>query len=290
MNDTLVLCNKQSPPRLAGRLRSFLARQRRLAAVLLLAAAALPAQTRQETGRQLLEKALEALGGQHFLNLGNVTQAGRAYSFYNRQLRGRAKMTIYTRYEPPKENAGPDWLPVSRREVYTEKGDYYALFQNGKGWEVTFRGARPFPRERIERYRKGVRRDIFFILRYRLNEPGMYFYHKGVEIIDNVPADAVQITDQDGDSVTVYLRQFDHLPVRQVYSQRDPRTRIPSEETSAFSKYRETGPVTLPWHTLLERDGDKIFEMFAHTVEINQNLDPGLFRLPQKLEILPVKP
>ena len=166
-------------------------------------------------------------------------------------------MSIYSRFEPMRESDDPDWLPVSRREVYTQKGDYYVLFQNGKGWEVTFRGARPLPEDSLHRYRESTRRDIFYILRYRFNEPGMYFYYAGTEIIDNVPTHAIEIVDGRGEAVTVYLRMSDNLPVQQVYIRRDPKTRIPYEEKSVFSKYRKVGQVTLPWNVQRRRDDSK---------------------------------
>ena len=249
----------------------------------------LSAQTRQERAKQLLEQCLEAIGGDAFLNVRNMVQKGRAYSFRRQNLRGLAVMSIFTRFDPMRESDDPDWLPVSRREVYTEKGDYYVLFQNGKGWEVTFRGARPLPEDSLLRYRESTRRDIFYILRYRLEEPGMYFYYVGTEIIDNVPTHAIEIVDGQGDAVTVYLRMSDNLPVQQVYIRRDPKTRIPYEEKSLFSKYRKVGRVSVPWNIQRRRDDSKIFELFGRTAEINR-APAQMFALQKKLAILPPNP
>ena len=249
----------------------------------------LAAQTRQERAKHLLDQCLEAIGGDAFLTVRNMVQKGRAYSFRRQNLRGLAVMSIFTRFEPMRESDDPNWLPVSRREVYTEKGDYYVLFQNGKGWEVTFRGARPLPEESLRRYRESTRRDIFYILRYRFNEPGMYFYYAGTEIIDNVPTHAIEIVDGRGEAVTVYLRMSDNLPVQQVYIRRDPKTRIPYEEKSIFSKYRKVGQVALPWNVQRRRDDSKIFELFGQTAEIGR-APAEMFALKRKLTILPLKP
>jgi len=266
---------------------------RYLATTWVLAALVWPAaqaQTRQEQGRQLVDQALAALGGDAFLKVRDTTKTGRAYSFYREDLRGLAVITVHERFEPIKEDAGPDWLPVSRRETYTEKGDYYSLFQNGKGWEVTYRGARPLPEERMQRHREATRRDIFYFLRYRLKEPGLYFYYRGIEIIDNVPADAVDITDSESETITVYFRRSDHLPIQQIYTRRDPKTRIPYEEKSVFSKFRKVGNLTLPWNVRQERDGEKVFELFGASIDVNQSLSDELFRLKQGLSILPESP
>jgi hypothetical protein len=244
------------------------------------------AQTRQERGKQLVDEALASLDGDAFLQIDNITVRGRAYSFYNAQVRGLARVTMIDRFEEMQPNADGDWLPVSRREVYTEKGDYYAVFQNGRGWEITYRGARPLREEVIERYRVAVRRDFFYFLRYRLNEPGLYYYHLGVEIIDNEPTDAVEITDAEGQLVTLYFRQSDGLPHQQLYLRRDPKTRIPYEEKTIWSKYRDVGGATLPWNIRRERDGERIFEQYASEVVVNQPIDDCLFSLPGGIDML----
>ena len=113
----------------------------------------LKAESRQERGRRLLGECIEALGGERFLQIRDVVRSGRAYAFYRANVRGLARITIYEHFGPLEKDPEPDWLPVSRREVYTEKGDYYNLFEHGQGWEVTFRGARPLPEERMNRYR-----------------------------------------------------------------------------------------------------------------------------------------
>lgn len=244
------------------------------------------AQTRQERGKQLVDEALTSLGGDAFLQIGNITARGRAYSFYNSQIRGLARVTMTDRFEEMQPNADSDWLPVSRREVYTEKGDYYSVFRNGRGWEITYRGARPLREDVIERYRVAVRRDFFYFLRYRLDEPGLYYYHPGVEIIDNEPTDAVEITDAEGQLVTLYFRQSDGLPHQQLYLRRDPKTRIPYEEKTIWSKYRDVGGATLPWNIRRERDGERIFEQYASEVVVNQPIDDSLFRLPGGIDML----
>lgn len=244
------------------------------------------AQTRQERGRQIVDEALAKLGGDAFLEVHNVIATGRAYSFYNAQVNGLARVTLYDRFEPMQPNMDSEWLPVSRREVYTEKGDYYSVFRNGKGWEVTYLGARPLLPEVLERYRIGVRRDFFYILRYRLNEPGLYFYHAGAEIIDNEPTEAVEITDSEGELVTIYFRRSDGLPHQQLYLRRDPKSRIPYEEKTIWSKYRNAGAAILPWNIRRERDGDRIYEQYASEMEVNRPIEDQIFNLPTGIEML----
>ena len=263
---------------------------RRAFAISCLGSPALVAETRQEKAERLVREAFEAIGGQAFLDVRTQVRAGRAYSFYNRQVRGQARITIYDRFEDMRPDAGEEWLPMRRREVYTEKGDYYALFLNGQGYEVTYRGAVPQPEDYMRRYRLAARRDIFYFMRYRMNEPGLYYYYKGTEIIDNVPCDALDIVDAEGEAITLYLRQSDGLPVQQQYLRRDPKTRIPYEEKSVFGRYKPLGGTLLPWIVRRERDGDRVFELYAQSYQINQPLSKSVFEIPESVPLLPPNP
>ena len=256
----------------------------------MLASSPLAAETRQEKGARLVREAFDAIGGQSFLDIRTQVRSGRAYSFYNRQVRGQAPVTIYDKFEDLPPDAAQDWLPISRREVYTRKGDYYALFLNGQGYEVTYRGAVPQPEDYMVRYRLATRRDIFYFMRYRMDEPGLYFYYLGTEIVDNVPSEAIDIVDDQGEAITLYVRKSDGLPLQQTYLRRDPKTRIPYEEKSVFGRYRAVGDAMLPWIIRRERDGDRVFELYAQSYEANVPLTASLFALPSDLPLLPPDP
>ena len=263
---------------------------RRELAIGLAAARSLGGQSRQERGERLVRDAFQTVGGETFLAIQTQVRAGRAYSFYNRQVRGTARITIYDRFDALLPDSDPDWLPLRRREVYTEKGDYYALFLNGKGFEITYRGVVPEPDDFMHRYRQESRRDIFYFFRYRKDEPGLYFYHQGTEIIDNVPCDAVDIVDAEGEAITLYLRKSDGLPVQQEYLRRDRKTRVPYEEKSIFGRYKPVGGCMLPWIIRRERDGERVFELYADSYEVNRPLSASVFTLPNDLPMLPPNP
>ncbi len=263
---------------------------RRAFATACVGASALLAETKQERAERLLREAFEAVGGQDFLNVQTQVRAGRAYSFYNRQVRGQARITIYDRFDRMDPEADGDWLPLRRREVYTEKGDYYALFLNGQGYEVTYRGVVPQPEDYMRRYRLASRRDIFYFMRYRMDEPGLYYYYNGTEIVDNVPSHSLDIVDAEGEAITLYLRQSDGLPLQQRYLRRDPKTRIPYEEKSVFGRYRPVGNVLLPWIIRRERDDDRVFELYAQSYEVDVPLGDDVFNLPYGLPLLPPNP
>ena len=258
----------------------------RAALLPLLFVSLLPAQTpAQQRGRQVIDEAVAALGGKAFLAMEDRVESGRAYSFYRERLSGLSLATIYTRYTS--RGDGKAGLGVRERQAFG-KDEYSAvLFTGDAGYEITFRGARPMAEERLERYRDSTRQNIFYIIRQRLNEPGLIFESRGADIVDNQPVEVVEITDADNRTVTVYFNQSARLPIRQVYTRRDPKTRERDEEVTVFSKYRDAGGgVMWPFAIQRERNGEKIYEIYSDTVAVNKGLTDDLFTLPMNVKIV----
>jgi hypothetical protein len=257
-------------------------------ALVVLCAGVVSAQTAQEKGRRIIDQTLAALGGERFLAMRDRVETGRAYSFYHDQLRGLSVARIYTRYltrpEPPK----PDFLGVRERQSFGKNEDSAVLFtEDGKGWQLTFRGARPVADDLLARFRDTTERNFFYILRQRLGEPGLIFDSRGAQVWSNNPVDVVDITDAGNRVVTVYIHQSTRLPVRQVFFRRDPQTKERNEEVTVFSKFREVSGVQWPHVIQRERNGEKIFEMYTESVVVDQGLKDDLFTLPTTMKVLP---
>lgn len=245
------------------------------------------AETNLERGKRLIEETVAALGGENFLHMQDRVESGRAYSFYRERLSGLSIAKIYTRYLVRPEPPEPGFLGVREREAFGKKEDSAVLFVEGQGYDVTFRGARPLPDDVIERFRETTLRNIFYILRERLGEPGLILEGRGSDVVENQPVDIVDITDADNRTVTVYLNQSTHLPARQQTNRRDPKTRDLNEEVTRFASYREVNGVKWPYSIVRERNGEKIYQMFSDSVEINKGLSDNLFLLPSDIKMLP---
>jgi len=242
------------------------------------------AETAAERGKRVVNEALHALGGDAFLKVDDRVESGRAYSFYREELSGLSLAKIYTRYLAPVSGQ----IAVRERQAFV-KNEYTAvLFNEMGGWELTFRGARPVADQRYEAYKDSTLRNIFYILRQRLNEPGLTFYSQGSDIFENAPVEIVDITDADNRTVTVYFTQGTKLPLRQVFKRRNPEFKDFDQEVMVFSKYRDIGGgVKWPFDMRRDRNGEKTYEIFSDTVEINRSLKDDLFTLPSSMKLLP---
>ena len=91
-----------------------------------------------------------------------------------------------------------------------------------------------------------------------------------------------------GLTVTVYFSASTKLPVRQVLKRRNPEYKDFDTEETLFAKYRDVGGgVMWPFSIRRSRNGEKLYEIYSESVQINKNLKDDLFTLPAKLKILP---
>jgi len=258
------------------------------AAGLILAFALLAAaadETRQDRGKRVLNEAVEALGGNAFLHMEDRIETGRMYSFYREQISGFSNAIIYTRYVAPK----PGKVGILEREIFGKKQDEGSLlFTEDGAWDLTFHGARPFDDKRWNNYQDSTRRNIFYILRQRLNEPGLSLYSQGSDMYERMPVEIVDITDADGVTVTVYFDKTTKLPIRQTSRRRNPEFKDWDTEVSIYGKFRDVGGgVKWPYDIKRERNGEKVYEMYSESVEVNKSVKDNIFTIPANLKILP---
>ncbi|HYL36217.1 MAG TPA: hypothetical protein VEV17_09930 [Bryobacteraceae bacterium] len=258
----------------------------RLAALASAAGLLLNGETAQERGKRLIDQCLQALGGDRYLSMQNRIEAGRAYSFYRENLTGLSIATVYTRYDPGVTDSAHE-LAQHERENFDKRQDYGVLFTPKEAWDVTFRGARPLPADTFARYKETTLRDIFYILRVRLHEPGMIFEARGADVWLNIPVEIVDVTDADNRTTTVYLHLDTKLPVRQVFYRRNSVTKERDEEIAVFSKYRDVGGIQWPYAIERDRNGEKIYSIFSESVEFNdKKVSDNLFVLPSTIKLL----
>lgn len=236
-----------------------------------------------DKGKQVVADAIEALGGQRFLSMKNRVESGVAYSFYRSQVKGRDIATIYVEYL---DHAPAKGVAIREREAFGKKQDYSFLLLPDQGYEISYRGARPISDDQWKRYLTTASTNVFYLLRERWNDPKMEYDYVRSDIFLNTQVNIVDITTPEGQTVRVYFDYNTKAPIRQEYSQWDPIGQQKSMESTDYSKYRDVNGFQWPYVTHRERNGEKIFELFATDVKINADLPPTTFELPTGAKIL----
>ena len=240
-----------------------------------------------DKAKAILELALKALGGDQYLNMHTRLATGRVYTFFRDQTSGSDLARIYTEYLPdaPKEGVG-----IRERQYLGKKLDYSYLFLEHQAWELTFRGARPVAPDILDKYERTTQNDILYFLKFRRNEPGLYYDYIGSEVYVSRHVEIIDITDSERRVIRVSFDHNSHLPIRETFSWLDPETKYRNDEVLEFDKYRDIGGgVSWPFNIERSRNGYKTFQMFASSVEANPNPPDHTFSLPAKSKILDIK-
>src|SRR5208283_4668718 len=118
-------------------------------------------------------------------------------------------------------------------------------------------------------------------------EPGMEFDYVGRDVVQNVEVVMVDVSDAQGQVIHVVVDRLTKLPIRQTFNYVDPETKLRMDETTEYGNFRDVGEgVKLPFAIRRERNGLKVYELYANKIAINQTLPAKMFELPPGVKVL----
>lgn len=217
--------------------------------------------------REVIQQAIQALGGKAYLNVKDIYREGRLAQFSSSgELSGYVKFFDYVK------------LPGKNRTEFSDKRNIISVMTLEEGWELDRGGIQPVGQEALERYQRNLKKDVLeYLLRYRLQEEGLSFRYQGTDIVDLKPVEWVEIVDRDRTSIRIAFDQKTHLPIRTVILWRDPLTRQRIEEVEYYSNYHSVNGVMTPFQIQKERNGINYYQVFFTTCRYNTGLDDALF-------------
>jgi outer membrane lipoprotein-sorting protein len=228
-----------------------------------------PAPTENENAkkaRAVLNAMIDALGGQAYLNVQDMQQEGRTYSFYNGKPNSLG--TLFWR----------SWkFPDKDRTELTKQRDVVYIFNGDKGYEVSYKGTAAAEPESLRHYLRRRNHSLETVLRIWLPDPKTALFYDGAAVAEQKPCDSVTLMNAKNDAVTIYLDSNTHLPVKKTVHRRDPADRLKNEEGEIYDNFRMVQGVLTP-HTLLRtKNGDTTNQRFITTVKYNVGLPDSLF-------------
>ena len=216
--------------------------------------------------KEILQQAIQGLGGAAYLNVHDSTCKGRLSQFgHSGELNGFATFMDYT------------IPPYKDRTENLPKRNLINIMVQDKGWVLDRGGVSPAPETDVSRYMDDVRKDLDNILRHRLSEPGMIFRYGGPDVVDLKEADWVELVDSENRTIRIAVARSTHLPIRKIVVARDASTRTRADELEYYSNYHPISGVETPYQITRERNGIKIYQVFFETCEYNTNLSDSMF-------------
>lgn len=201
--------------------------------------------------KELLQGMIQALGGSAYLDVKDSTCKGRLGSFgHSGALSGYDVFLDYVK-QPDKD-----------RQEMSKKRNIIYITNGNKGWVLDRGGVSNEPSGQVEESERELQVDLDYILRFRLNEPGMIFHYDGPDVVDLKEADWVEIDDPQGHEIRIAIAKLTHLPIRKEVAMRDPVTHMRTEEVDYFSNFQKVDGVTMYFQQTRFRNGLKVFQVF----------------------------
>jgi hypothetical protein len=216
--------------------------------------------------RALLDLAIQTLGGSAYLNIQDMTQTGRTYSFH----RGEANSAglLFWRFVK---------YPDRERLELTKQRDIAYVYNGLKGYEITFKGTTGVDAKALADYLRRRDHSLEVVLRRWINEPGVALFYEGAAVAADKPADQITILNTKNDSVTLYIDSNQHLPVKKVFTWRDPEDNLRNTEEEIYDAYRPTQGIMTPYSITRFYNGEMSNQRFLNTVTYNTGLADSLF-------------
>jgi hypothetical protein len=216
--------------------------------------------------RAILDQAIQALGGQAYLNAQDMTQEGRSYSFHRGEPNSLG--TLFWRFRK---------FPDKDRVELTKKRDVVELYSGAKGYEITYRGVRDLDDKELDPYLRRRHFGLDEVLREWLNQPGVALFYEGQTVAAQKETDQVTVMNAKNEAVTLFLDATTHLPVKKSFTWRDPVDKQRNVEEEIYDNYRPAKNVMVPYDTTRFFNGEMAAQFFVTTANINQGLSDSLF-------------
>ena len=216
----------------------------------------------QQDPREVLDRAIETLGGSAYLDVVDMSAEGRLYQFQRGELIGAEVFADYVKY-PDRERTefGED-----RETVRINNGQ-------SEGWNVNEGEVQAQLEDQVELFWEEFKVSLDHVLRVVVDQPDTTLQYVGREMIDFKRVDILEIRDEDRTRVNLYIdRESGLLMKKSVRRLDDPRI-----HDEVYSNYHVFQDVLTP--LLIDRytDGLKTMEVRYDTVAYNTNLPDRLF-------------
>jgi hypothetical protein len=219
-----------------------------------------------QKAKQILDDMIRALGGEAYLNIRTMTMEGRSYSFWQGKPSGLG--LVFWRFW--------EWPDKDRFEL-TKQRDVIELNIGDKGYEITYKGTATQDPKQIDDYLRRRDHSLETVVRKWLPAPGTIILYAGTAIVEQTLTDQVTVFNADNDSVTVSVDPHTHLPVRKMFSYRDPIDRLKDDDAELFSNYRLVQGINTPYSVVRMQNGEMRSQRFINNVSYNTELAPTLF-------------
>ena len=216
--------------------------------------------------QQVLDRVIQGLGGPAFLKVKRLTTRGRIYSISNEATSGQAPFESYVEY------------PDKRRFSYGKNPPVILINNGDQAWELDRMGQTTQLPEQVRRWQISNRYSLENLLRLRIHEPGILIQLGGVDFVDNVATQSLDMVDAQGTLLKLDLNRQTLLPVSVTYRVRNPKTGDWDDFADVYSDYKNIDGVMTPMHIARFMDDERVSEVFRNFAHYDDEYPPTYFQ------------
>lgn len=221
--------------------------------------------------RRVLDQMIAALGGAAYLNVQDMEQKGRVYSF-DRNGKATGAGAPFVRYWK--------WPDKDRLEMWRQR-NWILVYNGNDANETTYHGTRRMDPKDLRAYLERRSYSLDMVIRDWLRQPGVALYYDGRTMSENKSADQVSLIMPDRRGLTLYIDANSHLPLRKSYTTRDPETGERVEEVETYDNYRAIQGVQTPTTITRYKNNIMTAQRFISAITYNTGVPDSKFDLTQ---------
>jgi len=236
--------------------------------------------------RTILDTTIQAMGGQPYLTYENRVEEGRYYPLYH----GRTQSTgipyrYYIEY-PDRDrfevlhtkdiHVLPGAIDIGGVKV-KNKFDLALIHNGDKGYEVTYKGTAAQDKIDLENYLRRRQHSLEWVFRKWIRDPNVAMFYDGLAVVNGKETEGVTLLNSQNDSVSVYLDQNTHYPVKISYSWRDPKDKQKNVEDEVYDSYKLVQGIWTPHSITRYFNAETSQQRFINTASYNMKLPDSMF-------------
>lgn len=223
------------------------------------------AATNQNKAHQVLESAIQALGGQAWLDLRTIRTKGQMAAFFQGAPTGVLSDTTESTVLP------------DRQRIDLANGKVIQIYTGGHAWEITYKGKKPLSGTQMEDYLRWRDHSLGVALRRWFRDPGTILMDEGPSQVNRRVTEKIKLIDPANDAVTLEIDAESHLPLRLSYEWRDPRFHDKNLDTVEYDNYQRVDGIAMPFTVTRMRNGETVGQSFLRSVQYNLALPKDFF-------------
>jgi hypothetical protein len=223
------------------------------------------AEKNAKQARAALDRMVQALGGQAWLDIKNQERDGFIAAFFHGN--PDAGTTQYYEFH--------QWPDKDRMDV-TKHRDVVEFYLGDKGWEVTYRGKKPMDQELLDDFIRRREHSIETAVKVWLKDPNTILVYEGQHLVERRLGEQVTLISPQNESITILMDTQTHLPLERIFQWRDPLYKDKNTDAEEYDDYHTFDGFATPLSITRFKNGEMFRQYYIRKVTYNQQL-PGDF-------------